>query len=327
MKLELHEKRVQSIFDLLGTKENGLTYALGWTFSDNKELLKAFVKRISNEKYKFDEDSSEVRLQKHGGKKRGFTDIELVIDNQLFIIIEAKKGWNLPGKPQLEKYASRFAKMGSYSSRKLVVISEYNEAIAERELEKLRMKATPTYMSWSTVFSLFEEVYPRSDNFQKQILNRLRTYFKKVVKVISMQDRNSNKVFCVALGADKPKWSRLSWIEIVEKEGKYFYPARQGWPADPPNYIAFRYRGKLQSIHHVDSFEMVTKMYKHLPVDREEWDLHFLLTLGKPFRPSKEVTNGKIYPQQHLWFDLDTVFTTKTIREARDITQEREEAT
>jgi hypothetical protein len=156
------------------------------------------------------------------------------------------------------------------------------------------------------------------------MINNLNTYFKKVIKVINMQDRNSNKVFCVVLGSDKPEWSKLSWKEIVEKERKYFYPVSKKWPPDPPNYIAFRYDGKLQSIHHVEKYEVVTKMYEHLPVDKEEWEPFFLLTLGKPFKPSSEVKNGNIYPQQHLWFDLDTVFTSRTIEEARDITKERE---
>jgi hypothetical protein len=72
-------------------------------------------------------------------------------------------------------------------------------------------------------------------------------------------------------------------------------------------------------------YEIVIKMYEHLPVDKEEWPPHFLLTLGKPFKPAKEVKNGKIYPNQHLWFDLDTVFTCKTIQEARDLSQKRRE--
>jgi hypothetical protein len=65
-------------------------------------------------------------------------------------------------------------------------------------------------------------------------------------------------------------------------------------------------------------------MYEHLPVKKEEWEPTFLLKLGKPFKPAKEVKNGRIYAKQHLWFDIDAVFTCDTIFEARNLTQKRE---
>lgn len=106
----------------------------------------------------------------------------------------------------------------------------------------------------------------------------------------------------------------------------YFYPVGTGgWPKDPPNYIAFRYYGKLQSIHHVEDYEIITKMYEHLFVDKEEWEPMFLLKLGRPFRPAEEVKTGNIYKNGRIWLDLDTLFTSETIREAYDISKKREE--
>jgi len=319
MRLLLHGEDVQSIFDLLGYDENGLTYALGLTLSENKELLKMLINRISNENYRCED--CEVRLQEFGKKDRGFTDIELLIDNRLFVIVEAKIGWNLPAQEQLDKYTLRFDEYKPYS-RLLVVISECQKEYAEREIRNLNLKVPIEYISWQETLSFIEQAYSISTSYQKRMLKHLEEYFKKV---ITMQDRNSNKVFCVALGSGKPEYSKLSWIDIVKKKRRYFYPVAKGWPTDPPNYIAFRYYGKLQSIHHVDDYEIVTKMYEHLPVKKEEWDPTFLLKLGKPFKPAREVKNGNIYPKQHLWFDLDTVFTCKTIQEARDLTQKREE--
>jgi hypothetical protein len=317
----MHGAEVESIFDLLGYDENGLTCALGLTLSENKELLKMLVDRITKRDYKCAD--CEVRLQQFGKKDRGFTDIELLIDSDLFAIVEAKIGWNLPAQAQLDKYASRLEEYKS-CKRLLVVISECRREYAEEKLGNLKLKAPIEYISWRDILSFVERAYRGSGTHEKRMLNHLGTYFRKV---ITMQDRNSNKVFCVALGSDTPEFSKLSWIDIVTKKGKYFYPMIKNWPADSPNYISFRYYGKLQSIHHVDSYEIVTKMYEHLPVDREEWKIpHFLLKLGKPFKPAKEVRNGNIYGSQHLWFDLDTAFTCKTIQEARDLTQKREEA-
>lgn len=47
MKLELHGREMESIFDLLGHDENGLTYALGWILSNSKQLLRTIVNVIS----------------------------------------------------------------------------------------------------------------------------------------------------------------------------------------------------------------------------------------------------------------------------------------
>jgi hypothetical protein len=319
MRLLLHGEEVESIFDLLGYDENGLTHALGLTLSENKELLRILANRISNREYKCDD--CEVRLQEFGIKDRGFTDIELLIDKSLFTIVEAKIGWSLPSQEQLDKYSSRFDEYKPYKTL-LTVVSECRKEYAERELRKLDLKADISYLPWKEILSCIERAYVSSTVYQKRMLKHLETYFKKV---ITMQDRNSNRVFCVALGSGTPEYSELSWIDIVEKKKRYFYPVAKGWPADPPNYIAFRYYGELQSIHHVDDYEIVTKMYEHLPVQKEEWDPTFLLKLGEPFKPGREVKNGNIYPNQHLWFDLDTVFTCKTVQEARDLTQKREE--
>jgi len=81
-----------------------------------------------------------------------------------------------------------------------------------------------------------------------------------------MRDTDSKRVFVVALGnrmeADWP----LNNIQMVEDYDRYFFPAsRKNWPKVPPNYVAFRYWGRLQSIRHVDGYVIDTDMSRHLP--------------------------------------------------------------
>ena len=60
--------------------------------------------------------------------------------------------------------------------------------------------------------------------------------------VLSMQIKDSNWVYVVVLGSGKPDNCDLTWVEIVKKYNKYFHPiGGNGWPKEPPNYIAFRY--------------------------------------------------------------------------------------
>ena len=64
-------------------------------------------------------------------------------------------------------------------------------------------------------------------------------------------------VFVVALSKVAFKeGGDYTWIDVVEKD--YFHPIGRGWPEEPPNYIAFRYDGKLQSVHYIESYEVVT---------------------------------------------------------------------
>ena len=321
MKLVLHRKEIDSVFDLLDHDENGLTYALGWNFANNITFLRIFLAKITIKRYNCDVGSSEVRLQEFGEKDHGFTDIELIIDNEMFLVIEAKIGWTLPTPDQLNKYCSRFEDFITYN-KKLVVISECRKEYAKQQLAKVNVSIPIEYISWREIHSLIDVAWKESSRYQKKMLNNFKTCFKKV---ISMQRTDSNKVYCVSLSSQKPEWSRLSWIDIVEKRRRYFYPVGKKWPSDPPNYIAFRYNGRLQSIHYVDGYEIVTNMFEHLPVDEEEWDPTFLLKLGPPFKPAKEIKNGKIWGNGRIWVDLDTLFTSETIRDARDLTQLRAE--
>ena len=51
--------------------------------------------------------------------------------------------------------------------------------------------------------------------------------------------------------------------DIVNKKRIYFHPVGGGpggWPSEPPNYIAFRYGGKLQTIHHIDQNDFTEAM-------------------------------------------------------------------
>ncbi len=101
----------------------------------------------------------------------------------------------------------------------------------------------------------------------------------------------------------------------------------KGWPHTPPNYIGFRFDGRLQQVRHVDRYEVVTRPHDYIPeiIPQADWtdEPHFLYTLGPPIVPAKPVLNGKIWPNARLWCALDLLLTCDTISEARDKTQER----
>lgn len=98
-----------------------------------------------------------------------------------------------------------------------------------------------------------------------------------------------------------------------------------GWPKEPPNYIAFRYYGKLQSIHHIESYIVTKDLNVNIPEmpSKTESCAFFVYDLGPAIFPSKEVKTGTIYPNGRVWCHLDTLLTCDTISEARDLTKKR----
>ena len=72
--LTLFGRLVETVFDLLGDKENDLTFSLGWGLSQSPTLVKALLSDVFS-----GEDVGHVqavRLQEHV-RGSGFTDIEV----------------------------------------------------------------------------------------------------------------------------------------------------------------------------------------------------------------------------------------------------------
>lgn len=138
-----------------------------------------------------------------------------------------------------------------------------------------------------------------------------------------MQDIDSNWVYVVAVGGGTQRGWRISWIDMVEKRKRYFHSIGiKGFPKEPPNYIAFRYHGRLQSIHHIKNYKVITDLhdgFKEVP--HERCKPHFLYELGA--HPIK-------YPLAR--YSVLAVcgvcstpsFSSKTIAQARDISKKRE---
>jgi hypothetical protein len=127
-----------------------------------------------------------------------------------------------------------------------------------------------------------------------------------------MQEVDSNWVFVVSLGG-KPKGWQISFVDTVEKEGRYFHPTDSPrWPKTPPNYIAWRYRGRLQGIADVSAYEIIPDMHSEFAgIPKGAVGNHVLYKLGPTFTPAHVVPTGNIYRSAHAHCMLDTLFTSK----------------
>jgi len=303
-------RKVESVFELLGTKENDITYSLGWALAQSASFRQRFIKRLLPHLQGHNVDG--VYLQEHV-KDSGITDVEL-IGHELHVIIEAKRGWSLPTRNQLHLYTPRF-QASEGSNIAFVAMSECAVEYARLHMPPQIDRIPVFHISWEEAARLAN---PSSGTHaEKRLLSQFRTY---LARIVTMQKQDSNWVYVVSLGGNTPSWSKLSWREIVYKNGLYFHPVGgNGWPKEPPNYIGFRFDGKLQSVHHVDSYKIFTDLHKEIPeANPGQWEPHFLYTLGPAIRPAKVIKMGHIWPSGRVWAMLDLLLTCDSISAARD---------
>lgn len=321
--LYLHNYKIDSIFQLLGEHENDMSYSVAWALSNSSSFLYQVLKKLGVKQI-FDIDSIDINLQSYE-KNRGITDIEIIYEDVFHIIIESKRGWILPSRTQLEKYSKRKSFLLSRANYKAIVsLSECSCDYAINNLEVTSVNGIDIIpMSWKELCLLAEKAKRSCSHKETHLLDELLTYFKGL---ITMQNINSNMVYVVSIANNTPDGWEISWIDIIEQKKRYFHPMGiNGWPKDPPNYIGFRYYGKLQSIHHIEKYDVVKNLHKCIPEipSFNEDTPYFVYKLSKPIKPINTVKTGKVYPNGRVWCMLDTLLISKTIAEARNLTQKR----
>ncbi len=313
---------IVSVFQLIGTLENDITKSIAWALCKCPE----FMKNIIHEILGIDIDHKKVRVKYQDYEKdKGITDLEITDDERFYIIIEAKRGWILPGADQLKLYSERRSLVKSSVKYKAIVsMSECSEVYAASYLPFTDVKGIPVkHVSWRRIYEIAEESRTSSSNAEKNLLKELKMYLGGIM---SMQSKELNWVFVVSLGYTKPENCDLTWVEIVEKKERYFHPlGGNGWPKEPPNYIAFRYGGQLQSIHHIEDYVVTKNLHDEVPEmpDVMESCDFFVYKLGPAIVPNKVVKTGNIYPSGRKWAMLDTLLIADTIYDACEISKQR----
>jgi hypothetical protein len=293
----------KSVFSLGGNDENSATRALAWCLQRSRQLQNVFYKDIFQSEKK-DSERCEVKTQTHGSDG-GFTDIEILFPGDKWVIVEAKVGWQLPSTEQLSRYAPRFSHLNA-DQKLFLTISAMDREAAHRQSPNPMHGISTIHRSWLDIIRLTKAARTNTRLFEERLW--LSNLVEHLNGYNEMRDANSNQAFCVSLSA-KPirNGESLSWIDVVTNLGVYFHPIRKKWPKQPPNYIAFRYRGELQSVHHVDSFEVapsLVKIDKRFPDVEED---HFFYKLGPAMKPATKLKNGSIFGNAIFFVAIDTL--------------------
>lgn len=320
--LKAYGKAVTNVFQLIGTLENDITKSIAWALSN----CPVFLKTVFFDIFNFEIDPQNVRIiYQDFEKQKGITDLEITDDRTFYAIIEAKRGWILPGAEQLKLYSEREKIVKcDYKHKAIISMSECSNDYANsylpfKECNGIAIK----HISWRRLFDIASESISISSYSQKNLLKELKAYLGGIM---TMQTQESNWVYIVSLSYSNPSGCNLSFVDIVRLKNKYFHPfGENGWPKEPPNYIAFRYNGKLQSIHHIEGYTITKNL--HDKVDEmpnvEQGKPYIVYDLGTAIIPVNEVKTGHIYASGRKWAMFDTLFTESTIADACNISKQR----
>ena len=308
--LTRHGADVPSVFSLLGSNENDLTAALGFVLSKCPPLAAALTHRICAAAGSTAHGDLSLDLEEQDAAGR--TDLELKLGSTLFII-EAKRGWLLPSKAQLSKYASRIT--AAPGGGALVTLSQASHALAAQNLPS-RIGAVPVvHLPWRDVLTDVDAVTPDCRGHERLWLNEFHTYMKEMTSVRRVED---SWTYCVVLNDVKPGGT-ATFKEIVTEQLSYFHPyGTGGWPTEAPNFMAFRWAGAVQRIHRVIDHEVVPQLTDRWPelTDEAASRPHAVYRLGPRLPPHEPIPNGAPYRASRLWVLLDQLQTAPTLKAA-----------
>lgn len=168
IKLLDHSHEVTNVFSLMGKLENDITKSIAWVMANNTMLVSEILEQIYPKIAKsIQMDHLRIEYQKYSSGK-GYTDLELIdLDNNIHIIIEAKRGWLLPLKDQLEQYRDRDDFKNSKAKFKCIVsMSECSHAYASTYLPEIK-GVLVKHVSWEDVYYATKKSYLKSNNKQK----------------------------------------------------------------------------------------------------------------------------------------------------------------
>lgn len=304
MVLTRYGRESTSVFDLLGHSEVDLTAALGWTLAHSPTLMARLSSRLG---ISTDVDDLDVALEV--ADDEGRTDLELRTGGAL-VIIEAKKGWLLPGETQLGKYVARF---GDPPNGLIVSLSDSSGVWAARELPP-HVNAIPVvHLPWDDVRTDLRSARMTARSAERLWLEQLITYLAGATAV---RDPAEQWVYVVSISTAKPGDSGgFTFRDFVTTERAYFHPLGRNWLKRPPVLMGFRWNGKLQQVNRVVDSEIVPNLQTRWPDIRETPETarpHAVYKLG-PDIPVPPLPSTGIVKARRVWALLDQLLTQPTI--------------
>ncbi|WP_162405399.1 hypothetical protein [Pseudoxanthomonas jiangsuensis] len=311
-----------SCFGLAGCDENAGTAAFGWCLDHVPALRQELLTALA-----CDPKTELVVASQVFAEDRGFTDLELISGTVLHAIFEAKLGWRVPTRGQLERYLPRLLRSPA-QVKVLVSVSAADSTWARRHLPRDLDGVPIIHLSWSDLQAMAQ----RAHNATRSPIDRV--WLTQLIHHLQEYGMTSNvfdsRAYVVSLNRSRIQPSDpLTWIDVVVEQGKYFHPVggsdRSGWPVIPPSYIGFRYLSEFRSVHFIERVDVTDHLHEVDPRWPETSVPNFVYTLGPAMTPAKPMPLGAIHPSMRNWVALDLLLSGKAsdYKDAIDRMRER----
>ena len=318
-------QQVDTVFELFGTKENHMTFSLGWTLAKCDDFCQQLATELGLDRFK----NINIRLQDYD-RQTGITDIEIIDPSRVHIVIEAKRGFDIPSTEQLKKYACKLLKSTDTKAKKMLIVlaksdqeEKWLQRVVPNHVKVANKQVEVKAISWKQFQDMAETCITKTKKYaEKMLLRQLSRYLDKL---ITRQNPPPKLVYVVSAKGET--------IDLIENRQKYFNSMGMSWSLEPPEYFGFRYGGKLQSIHPIKSRTEIND-YQELfnQPSRYQTKKFYLYELGPAINlPQKEIrTNDKnknfplIYRAAHRECLLYHLLNSDSISEACEKTKNEE---
>jgi hypothetical protein len=312
VQIDLHRygAPIDSLFDLLGSKEVGMTSALGFALSRCETFRALFLLRLHVSlspsvsirlETVHDESTNQVR-----------TDIEIDTDEGL-LILEAKLNWNPPEIAQLRKQAE-ILKVQSRSGLLVTLCQAPNDIVARQlgnEIDGVPLR----HVSWKQVLGLAAAAKAKGALAERKLLAHFESYLYKVIRMRQPSDMST---YCVSVS--NALYGTRPLKSYVVDDLAYFHPYGwgKGWPTLWPNFLAFRWEGKVQQVHRVKYARVIQNLTERWPETASAIDPdrpHVVYDL-EPALSVEPLPMGDVWPSGRYWVLLDQLISGPTLKDA-----------
>ena len=322
--LHAHNRLVTSPFGLLGTDENALSFALGYSFQQCPHLLQWFLCEIGLPGIRLSSlQRTRIDLQRYRSDTSGvgITDLEIHLPGHFHVIIEAKVGLGVPSLPQCEKYLRRLASANEPIQRLIALVQSPDLSIEEAYGKiSSSLKGKLMCFHWSYFITECVRLITRG-RVSADALQAVRWFYRFLDEEYRMK-AFTTEVWILPI-ATQPLWSGgLSFLDIHQKYLIYFDNRS---PTVRPLYIGLRSGGQLDSLHRVIRIEHETPVSKYVPNLQTPWKdtPHTIWHLDKAVPLPRTIpTGGKLW-QRRVPCDFDVLLSAKTVMEIEDTMRER----
>lgn len=317
--LHTYGREIISPFGLLGSDENALSFALGYTLQQTPNLLHWFLKEIGIKGIRRSSlKNVRIDLQRHrsGDTKAGITDIEIRLPGSFHIIIEAKIGLGIPSIDQCQKYLPRFNDDPEPVQMLITLVESADQSFVDdyiRQDSRLQNKLVGFHWSQLIPECIRLMLSKKANTQNTEWVRHLYDFMDQEFNMKAF----TTEVWLLSVST-KPLWpDGLSFWDIHQKYHLYF---DQKHHTVRPLYIAFRVDGVVESIYRVLEIEHSVPTIDQVPELinlKEEWPhlpytiWHFgpAIPLPNPLRTGSGMYNRRVR------CDLDLLLTCETVQE------------